>query len=84
MEAKSTREKVSPWWEVISLMIWSFAVGISTLPLIDLLRKPKRDYEWIYFLLMVFAYLALAMASALRIVRKKKKDNTAISDSRHA
>ena len=80
--ARSSRKNASPWWEVTSVMIWSFAVGVSTLPLIELLRKPKRDYEWIYFLLMILAYLALAIVSALRIVRKEKKDNMAISGTR--
>ena len=70
-----TGKRVSPWWEVISLMTWSSAVGVSTVPLIGLLRSPKHDYEWIYFTLMTLAYLALAVTSALRIVRKEKREN---------
>jgi hypothetical protein len=70
---KRTGKRVSPWWEVIGLITWSCAVGVSTVPLIGLLRSPKNDYEWIYFTLMTLAYVALAATSALRIVRKEKR-----------
>jgi hypothetical protein len=75
------RKRVSPWWEVIGLMTWSLAAGASTVPLIGLLRSPRHDYEWIYFTLMTLAYLVLAMTSALRIVRKEKKENHLVSTS---
>jgi len=74
-DSKSALRAHSPWWEVISLTTWSFALGVSAIPFVRHPMSRKDDFEWIYFLFMELAYLVLAIVSGLRLVGKVQKKN---------